>query len=942
MATLSSQDQKFEKAVPRRPSHKRNSLKDPSTARHLRQSSTGAYKNENIGNGSLTHRSTMLPAETTHSTAAHNNHSLFSGNKTKTLLDTSQNSLSDPFNPIALLTTTDQRSFRETITMSTTGYTDRASTPTTINTNRPKSSKQGSYYLPLTTRRDLDPGIIQNVPSNVSFGNNPQRSTTPQQRTPTASSARDTAQNTARSHSPISTARGAMSTKRQSIFVGGDFSVCKTEPAPLIKSGRNTKEDLELMRRERELRRIVNEFGLPEWNFPADLPIEQREEIAKHLITRQVSENLRIHEERHAARVHERKSAEKVYQVQHQTTADPRANFFSKIDVATKYPALKGRLIDHIIDTDQLKKSRDEILRRKFRSRKAAISQTPAPDSVPGVEFDAKKGSLETNEKYIGFSDLRFKKQFDEWLDDELGRRIIDKIQFLSKYHSINFSFRIKKKFRKDVISSSFSEGTRFDPILPDEDDEEVIAKKLMKNNEDNNGLNPRLSRMRSKIRSFSFLMVNPLKKRDPELNKWLIYLSRFKSSTYYPDGTMQHVTRHPSEYADEYWDFFRRRRELQEANQQYKKRDAKKLFKIMFAKIRAAQSFTKHNKLYQSQMKIKRRREAQPETLKDIRDAKREAFQKYQSMYSQLRWDEQVEKRYRAARGLAKHFLPVGSLGCANAVTTFEFFKYEDSIKKAVDKINEKDYEEKKNFYFINSNPYNRRRMQEEIDLVDKSVLKKFELEVANQVLSEYEQNKIQLYNRRKRYLEEQTGKKKQEQKEKSAESKRKERLEIERKEHLKFSKQIRELLDRIEKKKTGQEIDKDFANSEFYNRIRGHYSKATNLAKISDKIQEQRELENAMTRQVTLDERDLIVPDPIERNNRPKSRLKMQRVYSGGPRLHVSKASGKFISKEEKIRAVIKLQARVRGMLARIRYRKELDNKRMTEIFSKKYKLF
>ena len=893
------------------------------SARTKKQTSLSSYRYNSFSNNSIDMGSTTVHPDTSISTGPLP--SVHPVNKQK---EAYRPSFYDPLSPHF---STDPRSTgRDTATTPTTVRTDRSSTPTTVRTKNPGSNNLNSYYLPLTTRRDQDSGSD----CDISFGHDRRSMTpTPQITSSILKNATESSQDAGRSHSVISFAQQERASKEEGMKEIKRSKIRSNSPF-MHKSDKTTKEELELMRRERELRRIIQTFQLSDPRFSKNLPIDQREELARKLLSKQVVDRLQQHEEKHFQRNQERRIMQKAFEIHKEKSVDPRANLVATMQIPTDYLALKGKLLDHIIDTEHLKKSRDEIFRRKFRNRKGAIkhnrTETDVIDAEPGVEFDERKVRLENLEKSTPLSDLRFKKHFDNWLDEELGARIVDKIEFLSKYHSINFAFRLKRRYNKEIISNSFSEGTRFDPVLPTEFDEEEMLQKMLKNESNPNPV----QKAKAKTRSFSFFMMNPLRRRDPELNKWLIYLTKIKNTFYRPDGTMQHVTHHPNEYDQDYWVFIYRRRQLQEeAAEHHEQRDAKTLFQKMVTKVRIANDFRRYNKSEQTRYRLKKFRDVPPEPLKDIRDANREAISKYHSLYSQLHWDEEIEKRYRGARGMARHFLPVGSLGCANAVTTFEFFRYEQKINKEKRRIDDGELEEKRKFYVLNNNPYNRRRMQEEIDLIDKSVIEKLELDVANRIVSEYEQNKAHLYSKRAKYLEETLEKKKQAQLEKSLESQRKKRIAKAREEHIKFSNHIRRLLD---KKKKSRLIDENFVNSEFYQKVQGYYSKVNNLRKVSEKIQTKRDLENGGGRKGKDDEREVIVADPIERTRRIKMRKKMTRLYSGGPRMLVNKTGE--ATKDERVKAAIQLQAFFRGAIARMRYKRELEMKKMRDMITKK----
>ena len=844
-------------------------------------------------------------------------------------------------------------------TPSTSPRNIRSLTPTTLRLTSPISNSTEFHYHhhhALTTRRETTPLIESGRALDISFGNNNAAPTTPPKNRSRHLSIPDpNFENVPKrsvSNSSVNTRSGIKSSEKKK-------AVTRHSSPKYSGIDQNTRENLELMRRERELRRMVDEFNLPRWMLSKEQDIAERENIAKQLLARQISTDLKAHEDnqldRTLKRMQEREAEREEYQ---QPASDPRAALFSKLDLHSKYPYLKYKVLDHILDTDQLKKSRDELLRRRFRERKnGTLNFPPVMNLDPAANFNEKKLKLQNMYKAVDLTDLKFKKQFDEWFDDELETLVFSKIDYLTKYHSMNFSLDFKRRFRNDIISKSFTEGTKFDPkfdtsILGRNDDEgesapdDVIQGKKSESPERKSekktlNANPALKVFQKASRRASILSIDlGIKDSDPELRKWMMYLRSFRLTEVKPDGSIRYITHHPNQYSQKYWDFLRRRREIEERVEAKKKdRDPRSIFKRIFAKIRAANALKSLSKKEQYLQRSKKKREAQPELVKQMHDAKRDMFAKYHAAYSHLKWDEPTELRYRAARGLTKSVLPASGLGTANAVTTFEFFKYDKNFRKEISKIQENEFEEKRNFYFINSNPYNRKRIQEELDIIDRSTIKKYELDVANQIIGKYNNNKEVLYQRRMKFLNKERWKKEQEYKERKIKLKKEEQIKLAREEHKRFTNHVRTLLHEKEMREHSPEAEDPFLKTDFYQRIKGNYSKVNNLSKIADKNKETRDQiqdMNAAMGKVRSDQRELLA---FPEGHKTQSTFhKMHRLYSGGPLLNVSKQTP-IQTKVEKELAAVRIQARIRGLIARIRFRRELEMRKL-ELASKKPK--
>lgn len=685
----------------------------------------------------------------------------------------------------------------------------------------------------------------------------------------------------------------------------GNSRVSDSPHAKAAKKKTSAKDPAEQLReREKNLDEMIEKFNIdPDKIHLPGLSIDEKENLLTKLLHRQLNDQFAHHLQHQQRREEEREA----YLKEFQRTSSERDMLFKKLHLDIKHKALQTKILEKVVDSEYLKEHKEARLAR-IKKREAKLNIEEHKLQHEENQFKEMKLKVMNLDKAVSFYDLRDKERFDVWCDDTVTDKILEKVSKLAETHAIDFA----EPPKRNPVSS--------------------LAKKLQ-------------GKARSDVSTEGTGVLGSVY-RDPEQAMWDHYLQENFPILQKDEktGALRHVCYHPKEFGEGYQRYIQRniekmkyQKERAASAQTHMKKAVNKLITTNILKRLMSNPGPEKKQRRRHKTAITLRKEQEPEVLKEVNSINRQMNHTYRPVYNLVEWNSMHEQVFLENRRSSLESMPIGSFGAANAITTAGFYSNNEVVRAERERIDNKALESKKSFYFLNSNPFNSKKIQQELDTIRNEELEKIEFEVANKIIEKYKNDQDVVFKERRKYLESLRKSRLTQNKEKAHSEERQAKLEEARKEHKMFSSQIRALLQRRVEGQITKADDK-FANSHVIADCRDSYSKLSNLRKIVSMTALKMRINEVNSKPYNPDEyRPVTVAKSTNRLDRyqPKYQGKLRRSYSGGPRARIGSEVNRFkhADDEQRDMAAAKIQAIVRGMIARKRYMEYKDLKAWLE---------
>lgn len=672
-----------------------------------------------------------------------------------------------------------------------------------------------------------------------------------------------------------------------------------TDESPRITAKRKStpwNAAVQLHERNTNLNEMIDNFNIdPEKVHLPGASIDEKEAILNKYLVKQVNDQYNHHLQNQQRRDDDRD----VFVRELHAKESERDMLFKKLSLDTKYKALQTKILEKVADAEYLKQHKEERIAR-IKKREAKLNIEEHKLQYEENQFKEMKLKVMNLDKAVSYYDLRDKERFDVACDETFTDKILEKVSKFAETHANFFEVpkanpTTTKKLQGKGGSNTPSEGA--------------------------GGLGG-VARDREQMMWDRYLEENfPIWEKEEK------------------SGALRQICHHPKEFGEEYRKYIQRSIDkIKYQKEREAAAHAHTQIKAVVTKVVAPNIFKRLTSNPTNKSKISHktaltlRKEQEPEVLKEITATNQLMNQTYRPVYDLIEWNNIHEDEFLENRRSSLGSLPIGSFGAANTITTVGFYSNNQVVRAERDKIDNKALESKKSFYFLTSNPYNSKKIQQELDTIRNEELEQIEFDVANKVLEKYKNDQSIVFKERKKYLESVRDSRKTENKQKAHSEEKKVQLLEMRKEHKLFSSQIKAILQRRVEGQITKSDDK-FANSHVIQDCRDSYSKLSNLRKIVDVQTVKRRINEVMSKPYNPDEyRPITVSKSTKKLERykPKFQQKMKRSLSGGPISRMgSEVHQKHADDEKKAMAATKIQALVKGMIARKRYYEVKDLK-------------
>lgn len=643
--------------------------------------------------------------------------------------------------------------------------------------------------------------------------------------------------------------------------------------------------------REENLEQIMNDANINPEKIVTAGSLDDRELALQKQLLKQINDQIHHHLQHQQRREEERTIALKEFEPK----VNDRDLLFKKLEIDSKYKALRTKILEKVVDNEFLKMHReDRLARSKKRAAKLSVNIAKIRP-----EMNDTKMRVVNTDKTAAIYDVRDFHKVSQLIDEKFTGRIVEKVAAIAQKHAIDFSPPVTHKRKTQA------------PVADATDPNEAVVRRSVP--------------------------------EDPEQEAWDRYLEENFPTLVKDEKTdaLRHVCYHPSEYGESYNRYIANKAE----------RAREKLARSQSAAIVRRPDFNEQAvekpkqpvvvaKKDQSKPQKERfkteatlRREHVPEVLKTIQKVNKEVEERYQPVYQAVQWNAVHEEVFLENRQESLKSLPIGSFGAANAITMVGFYNNNQVVRTEQDKIDKKQSEAKNSFYFLNNNAFSRKKIQNELDLLIDEEIDKIEFEVANRILEKYYNDQKVVFEERRKYLESVQVQRRLADRKQAKVAQRQATIEEGKRVQKFYTSQVKALLKRREEGLITKADDR-FSKSHVIQDCRDSYSKLSNLRKILENLKKKKHILEAMSQKDDNPEEKKQRSASIQPSQRKKGetqtielRKSLTRSYSGGPFVLYQKAGPNPHSDQQRHEAVTRIQKHVRGVLARKRVQELRD---------------